>query len=90
MKQRLELTNNNTSTYQFMVRSESALLHIKTKTASRVTFYLAVNGEEETLYYKSLYVDTMTNEPMIHMVPQSLMRIESEEEIEELYIEWSN
>lgn len=90
MKQRLELTNNNTSTYQFMVRSESALLHIKTTAASRVTFYLAVNGEEETLYYKSLYVDTMTNEPMIHMVPQSLMRIESEQEIEELYIEWSN
>ena len=90
MKQELELQASGKSTHQFPVRNQTAMLHIKTAAATQVRFFLAVPGEEESLYYQSLYVDTMVNEPMVNLSPNSLMRIETDQAIEELFIEWAN
>lgn len=90
MKQQLELRSGNKSTHQFPVRNQTGMLHIACAAATQVRFYLAVPGEEETLYYQSLNVDTMTTEPMVNMSPNSLMRIEADQVIEEIYIEWAN
>ena len=90
MKQDLELQASGKSTHQFPVRNQTATLHIKAAAATQVRFYLAVPGEEESLYYQSLYIDPMINEPMVNMSPNTLMRIETDEVIEELSIEWSN
>lgn len=90
MKQELELQASGKSTHQFPVRNQTAMLHIKCAAATQVRFYITVPGEQESLYYLSLQIDTMINEPMVNMSPNSLMRIETDEVIEELYIEWAN
>jgi DNA-dependent RNA polymerase auxiliary subunit epsilon len=90
MNQPLELQEGGKSTYQFMVRNQTATLYIKTKNPSQVRFYISTANKKETLYYQSLYVNVETNEPMVNMSPQSLMRIEADEVIEDIAIEWSN
>lgn len=88
MKQELELQPGRKSTYQFTVQSQTGTLHIRTERPSQVKFYFATYGGEEKLYYQSLYINAETNEPMVNLPEESLMRIESTNEIEEIYIDW--
>lgn len=75
------------STVKFPVRSNSALLFIKT--TGQVSFYRSVEGGEETEFEKKLDVSVKANETLINMTPRSYMRIVSTATIEKCIIEWS-